>query len=143
MTELNSQEALALRLFSSGALGPFFLYIGAIVNHPHCSRRSSGGWWMFIASERLLGFSNLQHCCFFVWGLKTPSSTFPSSQALIFQLDRWCQVIYIPYVMCGSTLPLGRKCTFLMTAYLQANDYFNHLMTRTLDFFSEKVHPVA
>lgn len=47
---------------------PFFLYIRAIVNHLHCSRRSSSGWWMFIASERLLGFSNLQHCCFFCLG---------------------------------------------------------------------------
>lgn len=86
---------------------PFFLYIAAIVNSWHCSGRSSIGWWMFIVSERVLDFfSNLEHCCL-LFGAEDAPSMFLSLQALIFQLGRWCQVIYIPYVMCRSKLPLG------------------------------------
>lgn len=45
---------ICLRLFSSVGQG-LFLCIEADVNHLHCSKRSSGGWWMFIASERPFG----------------------------------------------------------------------------------------
>lgn len=45
---------ICLRLFSSVGQG-LFLCIEAVVNHLHCSRRSSGGWWLFIASERPFG----------------------------------------------------------------------------------------
>lgn len=93
---------------SPPALGPFFLYIAAIVNSWHCSARSSSGWWMFIASERVLDFfSNLEHCCL-LFAAEDRSRAFLSLQALIFQLGRWCQVIYISYVVRTSKLPLGR-----------------------------------
>lgn len=97
--------AFCLRLFSTVAQG-LFLCIEAVVNHLHCSRRSSGGWWMFTASERAFGSFNLNTVVvFFVWGLEIPWSVFPSTEALIFQLDLCCPVIGMTYVMCSTPYP--------------------------------------
>lgn len=101
MTELNSQEALALiclSVFSSVGLG-LILYIEAFVNHLHCSRRSSARWWMFIASERVLGSLNLNTVVFCLGtgdALKhisfTTSSDLPAGPVVSCDLHPICHV---------------------------------------------------
>lgn len=103
---------ICLRLFSSIGQG-LFLCIEA-VNHLHCSRRSSGGWWIFIANEREFGSFSLT-LLFFVWGLDMAWSTLSSLGS-----SSWtCRVAWsFSHMSCVAIFTLGVISTFLMTIYV-------------------------
>lgn len=88
----------------------FFCILRPLLTTCFVQGGSSAGWWMFIASERVLWALRFKPCCFLFGDWRCPEARFRRHRLWSSSWTCGVFVIYVPCVMFGTTHP-----TFLIT----------------------------